>query len=59
MKNEMKCCVVAHFSPFNCCIDVMLKLAKGAYLENSHVVFCCNNKPSFYPVTCLDLVLER
>ena len=28
------------FSPFNCCLSVVLQLDKGDYLENLHVVFC-------------------
>ena len=30
------------FLSVNCCLSVFLKLDKGAYPENSHVVFCPN-----------------
>ena len=45
-----------HFSPFNCCLSVVLQLEKGDYPENSHVVFCPNKRRSFEPFVCLDLV---
>ena len=30
------------FSPFNCCLSVVLQLDKGDYPEDSHVVFSPN-----------------
>ena len=47
------------FSPFNCCLSVVLQLDKGDYPENLQVVTCPNKQHSFEPFTCLDLVLER
>ena len=35
------------FSPFNCCLSVVLWLDKGDYPENSHVVFYLNKQRSF------------
>ena len=32
----------SHFSPFNCCLKVVLQLDKGKCPQNLHVVFCPN-----------------
>ena len=34
--------VFHHFSPFNCCLSVVLYLDRGDYPENLQVVFCPN-----------------
>ena len=38
-----RCHPTANFSPFNCCLSVVLWLVKWAYPENSHVAFCLFN----------------
>ena len=32
-------CPTSHFSPFNCCLSVVLQLETGDHPENSHGVF--------------------
>ena len=49
----------SHFSPFNCCLSVVLYLDEGDCSENVHLVFCPNKQRSFEPFVCLDFVSER
>ena len=45
------------FSPFNCCLNVVLSLDKGDYPENLQAVFCPDKSRSFEPLMCLDLTV--
>ena len=47
-----------HFSPFYCCLSVVLWLVKGDYPKNLHAVFCPNKQYYCELFMCLDLVLE-
>ena len=54
------------FSPFNCCLNVVLQLGKVDYPKNLNVAFCPNKQRSFllfknkniFYFMCLDLVVE-
>ena len=39
----------SRFSPFNCCLSVVLQLDKVDYPENSHFAFCPKEQRSFEP----------
>ena len=47
------------FSPFNCCLSVVLYLDKRDYPENSHAVFCPYKQHSFEPFICLKLLISQ
>ena len=49
----------SHFSPFNCCLSVVLLLGTGDYPENSHAVFCPNKQRSFEPLCVWIWVTEN
>ena len=51
--------VFHRFSPINCCLSVVLKLDKGDYPENSHVVFCPNKQRYFEVLLCVDLHQQK
>ena len=45
---------MSFFSPFNCCLSVVLYLDEGDYPQNLHVAFWPNKQCSSEPFTCLD-----
>ena len=47
------------FSPFNCCVSVVLWLDKGDYPDNLQVVFCPDKSRSFESFMCLDLTKPK